>query len=266
MKKVLYILPILCTLLASMDAKSNPAPVPEIEEFDLRTYFPDNYGLQDVVFEIRSPQLLEALKKDEGLGEIIDVYFKVSWMRPSTFLVTVEGVPRGHENLRESLKQSIRPILELVFPEKLGGKVRSYKLAREKKGGETVIKGVDESGTRAVTELEMSFDAKNRLKEIKSLSIMGPSAASFDYSVKSWGNNKWVLDKMTTRIGRPGNEAVTTYALDYSSVKGVGLPDTIKVSAKMVAGKQESKETKTEYLFSKYEVNTGKASKTIQGK
>lgn len=239
-------------------------PISVLEEFDLRTYRPDNHGLKDLMFDIRSPELFEELKSNEALGKLVDVYVKVYWTSPGRYRLIVEGLPKGFSNIEESIKNNMKPFLEFVIAERVAPKFRSYKLTSKKEGKKIMIVGDDESGSKPVVKIEATLDNKMRLLKIGTDSIRGKMHIDFDYSVKSWSHNKWSVDKAVTVAGNNITKIVTTQTVAYDQVAGFGMPKKVSVGTKIInSNKQVGLESKKTYLFSGYAVNSGKAQHVI---
>ena len=267
MKKYL-ILGLLAVLpIFSSNGANTPA---EIENFDIRYYHPANYGLKDLVFEVRVKNLLENLNKNLSLGTLADVYFKVYWMMPGKYKIEVAGLPKGFKEIKSDLKNLIKNRLDFVIPQKLAPKVRSYSLtSRKSKKGVQII-GRDKTHTKAVNEIQLDFNKKGMLSKYKSMSPMGVNSSSIRMSAKGWSHNKWLIDNLKIDTIQGINKITMSHDVDYLSIDGFGFPAkvTITTSSELMKTKK-SKARKTsnpvtsEILFSKYEVNTGKAQKQI---
>lgn len=233
-----------------------------IDEFDLRRYAYGNYGLKDLVFEVRSPQILEQLSKNESLGKLVDVYYKVYWVYPGKFNVRVEGLPKGNDVITLETREIIKPLLDSIFPDKLSNVLRSYKIKNVSSKKDKKVLATDESGTRGVTEIELVFDSQGRLTNTSTRGLNGRVNSKYKFSVKSWSNNKWVLDRIVTTLGSDNQGITSDNEIKYSTQAGFGLPEKIVSTSRVQVGKN-SQESVREFLFSKYEVNTGKALKAV---
>ena len=110
------------------------------------------------------------------------------------------------------------------------------------------------------------------LKSVQTKAPMASIRTEFTHSPKSWSNNKLVLDKVLL-TSKSGSTIVTSSNLiEYLSVNGIGFPSkiTIKNVAETIIpahDKEKEKKVKNEtgtiVRFTKYEVNTGKAQKSI---
>ncbi len=236
----------------------------DLEEFDLRTYRVENHGLKDLIFDIRSPEMFNELTSNLSLGKLIDVYVRVYWTSPGRYKLSVEGLPKGFSDIEDSIKLSVKPFLEFVMPEKVAPKFRSYKLSSKIISKNTIITGNDETGNKPVLKIEATLDSKLRLQRIATESIQGRAQIDFDYTVKSWSANKWVVDKAVTVNGNESAKTVTTQTISYDHVSGFGFPQKIVLNTKeFLGGKQSGQERRRIYNFSGYEVNTGKAQHMI---
>jgi hypothetical protein len=267
-KNIFLCIYIFTTLLTSF-AGGAATPV-EIENFDIRYYHPVNYGLKDLVFEVRIKNLLESLNKRLSLGTLSDIYFKVYWMLPGKYKIEVAGLPKGFKEIKSELKSMIKNRLDFVIPEKLAPKVRSYSLQSKKiKSGMTII-GKDKTHTRAVNEIRLRFNRKGMLEGFKTLSPMGVNNSHFKMSAKGWSHNKWLVDKLTVDSIQGIQKTSMKHKVDYVAIDGFGFPSKVVISTtqelmetKTSKAAKSKREHKSEILFSSYEVNTGKAQRFI---
>lgn len=266
MKKFFIVLSILC----SFNFVHASAAPPEIENFDIRYYDPSNYGLRDLVFEIRMTNLVETMKQRLQIKDLVDVYFKIYWMYPGKYKVDVEGLPAGFKEIKAELKSMVKNRLDFVIPQKLSPKVRSYDLKSKKSKRGTTIVGVDKTHTRAVNEIRLSFDGGGKLTGFKTMSPMGVNTSEMKMSAKSWSHNKWVVDRLTVKSIQGIQMTEINHDVKYKNVDGFGFPEKVEVSTtrklvkpQPVKNKREQLKLKTEVQFSKYEVNTGKAQRYI---
>ncbi len=237
----------------------------EVEQFDLRYYHPENYGLKDLVFEIRISDLVKRLNANKTLGKLEDVYYKIYWMFPGEYRIEINGLPNGFMQIKNGLKQMIKARLDYVIPQKLAPKVRSYKLTSTKKASGILVKGVDQTHTKPVNEINLLFDVRGKLKEFKTYSPVGVNNSEMDLNVKPWSHNKWVIDKV--KVVNSGTQITTINSeIDYTTIAGFGFPEKIDITTKVKPYEANSKRiivVKSTLLFSKYEVNSGKAQRFI---
>jgi hypothetical protein len=244
--------------------------IDEVEQYDLRLYSPVNYGLKDLVFEARLSNLMELLKNEMALENLIDVYFKIYWMFPGQYQIDVEGLPRGFESLKAELRASIKDRLEFIIPLSLSNKLRSYTLEYKSKKPTVLIEALDGTNTRAINRIEMEFEPSGKLKLMRSFSPMGKTEMRYEMAIKPWSHNKWAIDtlEVETLVGRQINKTINE--LSYTTVSGIGVPEkiTIKNSTEMKMPEGDKSEamkveSNSEIVFSKWEINTGKAQKEI---
>lgn len=267
MKKIFIIL----SLFLSVNFAHASATPPEIENFDIRYYDPANYGLRDLVFEIRMTNLVETMKQRLQIKDLVDVYFKVYWMYPGKYKVDVEGLPGGFKEIKAELKSMVKNRLDFVIPQKLSPKVRSYDLKSKKSKRGTTIVGVDKTHTRAVNEIRLNFDGGGKLTGFKTLSPMGVNTSEMKMSAKAWSHNKWVVDRLIVKSIQGIQMTEINHDVEYENIDGFGFPKKVEVvtTRKLVKPQPVKKKKdnqlklKTEVLFSKYEVNTGKAQRYI---
>lgn len=238
----------------------------ELEQYDLRTYSPVNYGLKDLVFEVRVSNLLDLIKNEMAITDVVDVYYKVYWMFPGQYKIEVEGLPKGFQELRAELRELIKERLEFVIPTPLANKLRSFSLAYKERKPQTIIEGVDETHTRDTNRLTLIFESNGKLKEFHSYSPVGISKSFFETSVKPWSHNKWVYDSLVIENTQGQQKNTIRHRFSYETISGVGFPEKIEVESTFeiivpedFKGEKPQTTKKTEILFSNFEVNTGKA-------
>lgn len=256
-------------VLFSFGSRAAATPA-EIENFDIRYYDPANYGLRDLVFEIRMSNLLDTMKERLNLKDLVDIYFKIYWMYPGKYKVDVEGLPAGFKEIKAELKSMVKNRLDFVIPQRLSPKVRSYELESKKSKAGTTITGIDKTHTRAVNEIRLSFDGGGKLTGFKTMSPMGVNTSQMKMSAKSWSHNKWVVDDLVVKTVQGIQMTQINHNVEYENIDGFGFPKKVKVETvrKLIRPTSEKAEDKgmsisTEVKFSKYEVNTGKAQRYI---
>ena len=241
-----------------------------IEQYEIRSYDPQKSGLTDLVFEARIDNLTEILNKTQTFGKLVDVYFKIYWLSPSQYKIEIMGMPKGFSEVRSDLSDLIKGKLEFIIPEKFSEKFKGYTLKVEPIADGKLIKAIDDTYTMAVPEVDLVFDSAGRLKTLQTKSTMSAVKTEFFQSPKAWSQGKLVMDKVVTTSKQGLTVMTSTNSIEYISVNGVGFP--AKVTVKNVADttipatkKEKEKKVKNEsgtiVKFSKYEVNTGKASR-----
>ena len=244
--------------------------IDEIEQHDLRSYSPVNYGLKDLVFEARISTLIDLLKERANISNIVDVYFKIYWIFPGQYQIVVEGLPQGFEELKAELREVIRERLDYVIPVELAGKLRGYNLTYKEKTPEIIIEGLDPTQTKSINRIELTFESNGKLNRFQTFSPAGVTDSKIASSVKPWSHNKWVVDNLTIVTLQGQFKNTTTNRLSYTTQSGVGLPEKIIVNTVQEVvvpadfkGKVEKAEMNSEIVFSKYEVNSGKAQRFL---
>lgn len=239
-----------------------------VESFDLRTYDPVQNGLKDLFCEVRLKGLTERLKKElVSLNIKSEVYYKLFWLYPGKVDIVVEGLPKGFKELRNNLKNLIINRIDYLIPQKLGKRLRSYNLTTKKISTGVMVIGEDPANNKAVNKLEISFDKEGKLSSYKSYSPLGFQQSSFQYSKTSWSKNKWVLGGVEAKTIQGPQVTEIETSIKHENIVGFGFPGEIKVKTKqyvVAPGKEEKKQERTgltELSFSKYEVNSGKATK-----
>ena len=249
-------------------AKSND----HVENFDLKYYHPEKFGLKDLVFEVRISNLKEMLEKRFTFGKLEDVFFRVYWIFPGKYEIEVHGLPRGFNQVKQELTGLIHARMDYVIPQRLDPKLRSYKLSKmKKKGGRGVsLKGIDLTQTRPVNEIHLSFDKKGKLTTFKSFSPAGVKTSKMEMNVKEWSHNKWIADSISVKMIQGVQVTTIDNQIVYSPINGIGFPKEVNVSTTHELtlgndnkGKSNKRKISSSLSFTNYEVNTGKAQRYL---
>ena len=242
----------------------------EIEEFDLRLYNPKKFNLKDLVFEARISNLKQILEEKKIFGELVDIYYKVHWIFPGEYRVTIEGLPKGFKELKSELISLILTRLDFVIPEDFSSRFRAYSFKKESTNSGVRLLGEDKSHTRAIDRVQLDFDKRNLLQKFYTFSPAGTTSTTFNFDTKRWSQNKWVLQSMETSSTAGNVNSKTAMNFDYESIAGIGLPSEIKITMTQslilpdeVKDRPKPQEVEYSINFSKYEVNTGKAATYI---
>lgn len=257
----------LLTLVLSFNAYSQMA---EIEEFDLRMYNPKKFNLKDLVFEARISNLKQILDEKKVFGDLIDVYYKVHWIFPGEYRITIEGLPKGFKELKEELISLILTRLDFVIPEDFSPRFRAYSFKKESTANGVRLLGEDKTHTRPIDRIQLDFDKRNLLRDFHTFSPAGTTQTTFNFDTKRWSQNKWVLHGMKTTTTAGNVSSVSEMDFEYEAIAGIGLPSsiTVKMTQSLILPdevKDRPKPQEVEYSinFTSYEVNTGKAAAYI---
>ena len=239
-----------------------------IEHSEIKKYTPVKHGLKDLIFRVDIPGLAESLNARKSLGTITEAYFNVFWALPGKFQVDVIGLPNGFYELKVQLRNLIVPHLKIIFPDKLSNTLRSYSLSKHSSNGESSLKAIDKTGTKAINTIDMQFSKEGYLKNVKTYSPAGSQNTELLMSKKTWSHNKWVLMKSITSSEKGPQKVSSITEIDYEVVSGYGLPKEVKVISRieLIKGIKPAKGYKPfvkeeKLFFSDFQVNTGKALK-----
>lgn len=243
----------------------------QIDQFDLTYYHPENFGLRDLVFEVRIENLLETLNENKALGKLQDVYYKVFWIFPGQYEIEVNGLPSGFKEMKQQLRDLIKPRLDFVIPQKLADGLRSYDLSLSKSGTTKIVKATDKTQTRQINEIQIKFEDDGKMIEYKTSSPVGVSTSTFNQAKKNWSHNKWVADVIKVESIQGIQISRVESEITYLNEGGFGLPEKVEITTthEIVAPEKDKKEqknivkNKVIYKFSKYSVNSGMAKKEI---
>lgn len=259
-------------LMAISSAAFAQTKVEEIEQYEIRSYDPQKSGLTDLVFEARVDNLTEILNKTQTFGKLVDVYYKIYWMKPEQYRVEVMGLPEGFQEVRDDLAMLIKGKLEFVIPSNFSSQFKDYSLKVEPIADGKLIRAIDATYTKPIPQVDIVFDKNGKLRSTEVKTPPAPIKTEFFHSPKSWSNNKLVLDKLISVSKARLASTTITNNFEYASVAGMGFPSKITVKnvfeATVPATKKEKEkkiknESGTVIRFSKYEVNTGKAQRFI---
>jgi hypothetical protein len=266
MKRVFY------TILFLLLSQSIHA-VDLLENFDLRSYSPVKNGLKDFTCQIRIKGLTDQIKKDLVNVKINDeVYYKLYWKYPGKVDITVEGLPKGFQELRQNLKGLVVNRVDYLVPQDLSKRLRAYKLKSKPIKGGTLVLGTDPSNRLAVNKIEIKFDGSEKLKSYKSYSPLGFQQSIFEFGKKSWSKNKWVLESVKAKTVQGPQITEIETEIDYENNVGYGFPTEINIETLqyvLAPGENEKKNERTGETvisFSNYKINSGDAQKYFRGR
>ena len=252
-------------LCFSNSKKIHANEIREVKKFDVAFYYPQDFKLKDLSFEIRVKGLNKQLQERLFSKKIKDVHYKVYWVYPGKFHVQVKGLPKGFFEIKNELKNLIKERLDFVIPQKMIPKLRSYSLKRKVIGNEVVVTGQDDTQVKAINEIKLTFDKSGKLKKFKTFSPSGNSESIFTMLVKSWSHNRWVLEEVVANSMLGVQKMQIKQKISYTNVDGFGFPERVLVtttrelSSSINNEKQPSSSSiESEILFTNYQVNTGK--------
>lgn len=241
-----------------------------IEHYDITSYHVQELGLKDLVFEARIDNLVKLLNSKFSIGKLTDVHFKIYWVAPDIYHIEVKGMPKGFKELKVELKKLIAPRIDFVIANRVSPQVRSYSLKTSFKGEKTVVRAVDETHTRDISEMYFTFDKNGKLSEFKTSGPVGSSISKLNLKKLPWSKNKWVLDSMSVKTFFGVQVVTTDSQINYTNVSGFGFPSEVFVKTKQSLSNSSSlkkvndaRVIETSLTFSNYEVNSGKAYKLI---
>jgi hypothetical protein len=248
-------------LLFSNFVFSKTSPSDLIEKFDAKCYDPVRSGLNSLEFEARISNLTEILNQRLSIGKLKDVHYSIKWKKPRSFNIEVKGLPKGFVELKSELKGLILNRLDFVIPYKLKDKLKGYSLSRVLTKKDTQIKALDESYTKVVTEMFLTFKNK-KLEKIRALSPTGSLISTLSLKEKEWSKESWVLDEYEIKSILGIQTSIIRYNISYLENKGFGLPEVIDINTSYEIQnsvknneKNIKKETKSQIVFSNYIVN-----------
>lgn len=250
-----------CFSLQAKDLGEN-----QIEQFDLKLYHPEKYGLKDLVFHVRISNLADMLKKNLSIN-VGDVYFKVYWSFPGNYHVEVEGIHDNLKNVKNELKALVMTRLDFVIPETLKGKLKSYRLKSKKIDSGVLVKAYDDSQLKSINEIQLKFDKIGRMFQMKIFSPSGVQTSNISYKVLSWSRNKWIPSLISAESIQGARKTIMTTEIEYLSQNGFGFPKTVSVETKQfinIKDKQtEVSKAGTVIRFYDYKINKNIANKKI---
>jgi hypothetical protein len=242
-----------------------------VEKFDAIFYKPQLFGLRDMVCEVRIVGLTEKVKNRIGKKKMNDLYFRLYWTFPGRTMVEVIGLPSGFKELKNELSAVILGKIDLIFPKSLTDQFRSYKLSGSKSGNKYIVKGVDSTNMKDVSEAYLTFDNVGRLTKMRLLSPTGVRISSFNMERKGWSQNKYVINDMDIKINLGIQTTKIKQTLQYKKVASFGLPIRIvqNVTQRMhrpgnLKAKENITSGKSIMVFSNHVVNEGVAMRYIQ--
>lgn len=273
MTKILFFLGVFLNLTFGMiQAAEKPEDI--IKAYDISSYHPQLFGLKDLAVDVRVSELLKQLNDKLIFGKIEDVYFRIYWLSSGKADIEVYGLPKGFNEVKAELRSLIFNRLDFIIPKFLEPDLKGYKLTLgESLGSSQMIKVQDPEHVKFIHEMDFEIDSQYRLTKMTAMSPVGQEKASFTYSKKGWGQNKWVIDEVEITSTQGIQSTVVKNKLAYEKFSGFGFPvriesKTMQVLLQPTSGKNEvyKREIDNVITFSNYKVNAGEAKSYFQKK
>lgn len=233
-----------------------------LKNFDNRLYSLKNKGIKDFVVEIESKNLTKFVNDQQSFGKIEELIFRAFWTsNPERLAIEVIGLPEGFKELKDELKQSIYPVLDIILPRATAERFKGYKFSFLSAGK---IIAQDVSGIAPTPSFQLNFDEENKLKEVIGNRPIGTMTVTPIFEKSSFSEGKWVLRKETTITNENSQVMTSTKTISYERFNGVAAPDEVEiVTEQSIQGK--SSKTKEAIEFKNYKINEGVALKYFLG-
>ena len=245
------------------------SPTQKLEKYANSIYYPTDYKLHDIYFEVERSGLAKQLSETERYGKIDDLIFKVFWLidldkNVSKVEIVIEGLPNGFRELKENLIIMVSGQLGFVVPRKFGEDLLKYQLSYYP-DSENVIQGIDESGKLSMNKFLARFD-RNILKSITAYVPVGTQDTEFFVSKHPWSHDKYVTNGIEIKSVE-GTQTITFISkIKYITVDGHGVPSYVSLETKSSlhtvkenAGGERNFQQKEIFNFSNYQLNRNRA-------
>lgn len=261
-KQLVAIIIVQCVFL--FDLKANRG-FDLINNFNLRSYSPRNYGLRDLVFKvkIKNMNLPDHLEIKEE-----DIFFEVYWLKGSGFSIEVMGMPDGFLEIKNRLKGFLYLNFKHVIPSQNIGNFNGFEALLTTEGREQFVVLSNPSGQENISKIEMVFGEKENLKSIKSTSPSGVVDTFFLISPKIWSHNKWVHDEQSYTAKTGQTNYSVKLKITYLAQGEFGFPSTIDIKEHIIFNRDKKTTTmenkkatmmQNRISFFDYEINSGRA-------
>lgn len=230
-----------------------------IHTYDLRYYYPVNFGLKDLSFDIRIENLESMLGETKSLPQIVDVFARVYWTFDNGIDVEILGMPKGFSEKKTALKKFITNRLDFVFPKKMLDKLEAYDFNQSNRGNFIVVDAEDKTGKEEVNKITLKFDKTGKLVNYTDYSPAGTRIFNLKMSPRPFSQNKWLYDEIE-KISYVGLiKTITKYNFKYNKFDGIGFPEEISFMIKQILNSDDQKNPKKEFVFklSSYRINKG---------
>jgi len=245
-----------------------------LTDFEARLYRPQKNGLKDLVFDMRVEGIKEILDQTTALGKKVDVTFTVYWnFAANAMRIEAQGLPRGYDELELTLKSLVKDKIDFVLPVDLNSKFNNWKF-KFNKNGEDFIGLVDgEVSNNPFQMFQLIFDKSSKLKSTLSMQNNLVTKINYFYEAKELSGNKFLLNKLESITGSPGNSNKMTYEISYKKMSGFVFPEKMKLrnETEYLAGFNKQKkpvvkksEKITTIQFSNFHINSGKAQRFFE--
>ncbi|MCY4523467.1 MAG: hypothetical protein OXB84_01880 [Halobacteriovoraceae bacterium] len=239
-----------------------------IQKFDQNHYAPTDYGLRDLVFEVKILNLKNLIKEQLKISQVEDIYFLVYWVYPNIYRIKVNGLPDGFIQLKNQLTQQVNRQIDYVIPIKYSERLKGYQLETKKDGNFIVVTANDKTGTKDVNELKLFFDQNSKLKKTTALGLSGLVTSNYKMNTTKWNRKRFLIFSKDT-INKKGLFTTTTKeTIKYDNFDKFIFPkelvSIIKVQSKNQKNKVRTLRSVVEiFSFNNYIINKGVAKKYI---
>lgn len=228
-----------------------------LKSWDTRVYNATDFGLTSLSFEARVSGLTEALKSSLILPNISSVFFQVTWNAKNKFTVKLIGLPSGFIEIKNSLELTMLDKLRFFIPNKINELAPGYEFSAQKLDSGSQYTLDDKTFLKAITKIEVFFDAGKNLSKIdfRGTNIREVNTFTFDEQA---GPGKLLLKNLLVETVGAQAVAAINYAVDYFKVDKYYFPKSIIVTSQIQspAGEKGQKqvfaESKSKITFSNF--------------
>ena len=168
-------------------------------------------------------------------------------------------MPEGFLEVREELKRSILPLLDVFFPMPMDQKFQGYKISTLASGQEFEM--VDTNGVLPILKLRLKMDENKLPVKLTGEKAIGLLEVNYNYKKESFSDGKFVLVDEVTKNIENGFESTIKKSIKYDKSQGIPVVTKVIIESETKAAnpKLPSLKTPDEVLASDYKLNSGEA-------
>jgi hypothetical protein len=224
-----------------------------LKSWDSKIYNPKNEGVNFLSFDAKVNGLAESLKTTLIIPNISKVFFKITWDKKNQFKINLMGLPKGFNELKNSLESTMIDKLRFFIPTSFYEPLSEYQISTKIVESGTQYTLEDKSFLKEATKVEVFFNKAKNLSKMEIYSLRGKEVNSFTFEDSSIENKLLIKDFLVENVSAQGVFALS-YSIEYAKVNKFVLPKKILISSQLHSTPTENGQ-KQVFSESKYEVS-----------
>lgn len=224
-----------------------------LKSWDNKVYNPKNEGLNFLSFDAKVNGLAESLKTSLIIPNISKVFFKITWDKKNQFKINLMGLPKGFNELKNSLESTLIDKLRFFIPTSFYEPLSEYQISAKIVESGTQYTLEDKTFLKEATKVEIFFNKEKKLSKMEINSLRGKEVNTFNFEDSSIENKLLIKDFLIENLSPQGVFALS-YSVEYAKVNGFVLPKKISITSQLHSPPTENGQ-KQVFSESKYEVS-----------